>query len=95
MSGNRMDDRHSYKFSEELRGMFPEQTKSIPGFLIWCVIYLLNVAFVVWLCFRLGINLIGMRRNTQSLMIAVLLLAALGLLKVETFIYNKIVSLFR
>lgn len=79
----------------ELRAMFPEQTRSIPVLLIWTVVYLLDAALVFWLYFRLGFSLGTGSQDSQMVMISLLLIAALALLRVETFIYNKIVSLFR
>lgn len=78
----------------ELRAMFPEQTRSIPVLLIWTVVYLLDAALVFWLYFKLGFGF-GGSQDSQMVMISLLLIAALALLRVETFIYNKIVSLFR
>lgn len=90
-----MSGEAGYPFGKELRAMFPEQTRSIPVFLLWCIIYLLDAAFVFWLYFKMGFSLGAGTQDSQMVMIALLLIAALGLLKVETFICNKIVSLFR
>ena len=75
--------------------MFPEQTKSSPVLFVWTIISLLDVAIVVWLCFKLGLDLGGRSQDVQMPKITALLIVALGLFRVETFIYNKIVSLFR
>jgi len=79
----------------ELQAMFPEQTRSIPVLLIWTVVYLLDAALVFWLYFKLGFSLGTGSQDSQMVLISLLLIAALALLRVETFIYNKIVSLFR
>lgn len=89
-----MSGEAGYPFGKELRSLFPEQTKSIPALLIWTVVYLLDVAFVFWLWFKLGFGL-GRSHDAQVVWTALLLIAALGLLRVETFICNRIVSLFR
>lgn len=90
-----MNGEAGYQMGKELRAMFPEQTKSIPALLIWTVIYLLDAAFVFWLWFKLGLDIVGGSRDAQMIWISVLLIVALGIFRVETFIYNKIVSLFR
>lgn len=91
----RMKEKAGYAMGRELRAMFPEQTKSIPALLIWTVIYLLDVAFLGWLCFKLGLDLFGGSYNARMIWIGLLLIAALGIFWVETKVYNKIVSLFR
>jgi len=83
-----------HHIGKELQSAFPEQTRSIPALLIWTVIYLLDAAFVFWLWFKLGFGL-GGSYDAEMIWISVLLVAALGLLKVETFVYNRIASLFR
>lgn len=90
-----MKSHYTAEVGKELRAMFPEQTKSIPVLIVWTVIYLLDVALVVWLCFKLGLDLGGRSQDVQMLKITVLLLVALGLFRLETWAYNKIVFLFR
>lgn len=91
----RMKESAGYAMGKELRAMFPEQTKSIPALLIWTVIYLLDAAFVFWLCFKLGFEFGGGSHDAQMIWIGLLLIVALGIFWVETKVYNKIVSLFR
>lgn len=90
-----MNGKSGHHIGKELQAMFPEQTKSIPALLVWTVIYLLDVAFVIWVWNGLGIPQLDANMNDQAIMIALWLLAALGLFKVETFVYHRIVSLFR
>ena len=90
-----MSGEAGYSMGKALRAMFPEQTKSIPALLIWTVVYLLDVAFLVWVCFRLDFRFGGGSYDAQMIWISVLLIAALGIFRVETKVYHKIVSLFR
>ena len=89
-----MNGEAGYPMGKELRAMFPEQTKNIPTLLIWTVVYLLDAAFVFWLWFKLGFGF-GGSHDAQMVWISVLLIVALGIFRVQTRVYNKIVSLFR
>lgn len=78
-----------------LREWFPEQTKSIPAILVWLLVFLADVALVFWLAGKLGVDILSMNRNLRGAMVMLYVGAALVLFWVETFAYNKIVSLFR
>ena len=78
-----------------LKEWFPEQTKSNLSILAWTVVFILDTLLVFWLAGKLGLNLMGIAYQLRTTLIMLLLVAALGLFWVETWVYGKFRELFR
>ena len=81
-----------YNPGKWLRECFPEQTKSIPSILIWTVVFLLDVALVFLVMWRLGLSPADI---PAKLAVSVVLIAAFLLFLAETAIYNRILTNYR
>ena len=77
--------------------MFPEQTKTTPRIIIWTIIFIADLVGVFYLLEFLGISFIGNGRNSllHEFYLFFLIGGGLVLFWIETFIYNKLHSLFR
>lgn len=76
-----------------LRKCFPEQTKSPLHIIIWAVIFIADLFAVHYLLQHFGISFISY--NARNLYLYALIGGGLLVFWLETFIYNKLHSLFR
>ena len=83
---------HTGKF---LREWFPEQTKSIPGILVWTIVYILDAVLVFWLAAKLGIPILKFHHQLQTVIAGAYLVIALVLFWLETALYNRIITAVR
>ncbi len=85
-----------YNPGKFLREWFPEQTKSIPCIVIWTIIFIADAALIFWAANTLGFDILEVSNyNLRTTLMVIYLVIALGLFAIETFIYNKLISLFR
>lgn len=69
--------------------MFPNQFRTIPGIIIWTLVFILDVAIVFWVAHLLGVPLpIGGSWGKIGLILY--LAVAFGLFCLESFLYNLI-----
>ena len=86
---------HYYNPGKFLRALLPEQTRSIPVILLWLVIYLLDLALVFWIAYKLDIHITEMVYNMRCFLLLLYVAMAGCLLWLEATVCNKIAALFR
>ena len=83
---------HTGKF---LREWFPEQTRSVPSIIVWTVVYILDVILVFWVAAKLGISILELHHQLQTVIAGLYLVIALVLFWLETAVYNRIAATLR
>ena len=78
-----------YKPHNPLAEMFPTQFKTIPSIIIWTLVYILDVAVVIWVAYLLDFPLLNLGA-TGKLMVIIYMTIAFGLFCLESYIYNLI-----
>ena len=78
-----------------LREWFPEQTRSVKSILIWTLVYIADTILVFWLAAKLGFDLMQLPYQLISVVAGLYLIIALLLFRLETCIYNKLLSNYR
>ena len=68
--------------------MFPTQFKTIPSIIIWTLVFILDVALVIWAAWLLDFPLLYGPHN--KLVLIICLVIAIALFCLESFIYNLI-----
>jgi len=76
-----------------LRQMFQEQTKSALHIIIWTIVFIADLFAVHYLLQHFGVSY--MSHSARNLYLYALLGGGLLVFWLETFIYNKLHSLFR
>ena len=85
-----------YNFGKELKRMFPEQTKTNLHIVIWLIVFLVDLMAVFFLLKTFGFPwFLTSSSLSQYLNLIILFGSTLVIFWLETFIYNKIHSLFR
>ena len=87
------EDYHRYNPGGFLSEWFPEQTKSPLHIVIWSIIFIADLVAVFFLLEHFGISWIG--ANASRLYLFLLIGGGLVLFGIETFVYNKLHTLFR
>lgn len=86
-----------YNYGKLLKQMFPEQTKTNLHIIIWTIIFIADLVGMYFLLQHFGISWLtptGWARN-RYLYLCALIGGGFVLFWLETFIYNKLHSLFR
>lgn len=89
--------RYYFNPGKILKQMFPEQTKTNLHIVIWTIIFIADLVGVYFLLDAFGISFIGNSSNSMlhEFYLFFLIGGGLVIFGLETFIYNKIHSLFR
>lgn len=92
MKGNPLD---GYYLGRLLRQMFPEQTKTIPRIIVWTLVFLIDTGLVIWAVAALDVLSWAAAYRLQSLVVGLILIAALVLFALEVWIYNRVAAAIR
>jgi len=89
--------RYYFNPGKTLRAMFPNQTKSALHIIIWTIVFIADLVAVFFLLEHFGFSWFS--RGTGSMHSYLYLFALIGggflVFWLETFIYDKLYSLFR
>ena len=77
-------DYKKYKFLSE---MFPNQFRTIPGIILWTLVFLADVALVFWIAHLMGIPILT---ATNKAVLMIYLAIAFALFCLESWLYNLI-----
>ena len=85
-----------YNPGKLLKQMFPEQTKTTPRIIIWTIIFIIDLVGVYHLLELCGISWLHPGSSMmREFYLFFLIGGGLVVFWIETFIYNKLHSLFR
>lgn len=80
---------------DDLSGMLPEHTKTIPRIIIWSIIFIADLILAAAAAFRLGLLLPESSSLEELLYLGFLFAVAGALFWVESFLWNVFRRLFR
>ena len=75
-----------------IRELFPNQTKNVPSILVWSMIFIVDLASVLWLTDFVGITMLQMQPQIRTFVILLCAIAAFALFFLEAKVWDRICS---